>query len=96
MVTDVLSFPLYTKNELDDFLKSSKVFKRLPLGDIVISLPCAKRQALAYGHSFEREISFLVIHGFYHLLGFDHKSEEEEKLMFEKQKKVLAILGLSR
>ncbi|MBP1930532.1 rRNA maturation RNase YbeY [Ammoniphilus resinae] len=79
--TDVLSFPLDEEDSL---------------GDIIISIPRAKEQATEYGHSFERELGFLTIHGFLHLLGYDHHTEEEEKEMFGKQEKILSEYGLSR
>ncbi|WP_123039816.1 rRNA maturation RNase YbeY [Cohnella candidum] len=66
------------------------------LGDVVISVPRAETQAAEYGHSFERELGFLFVHGFLHLLGYDHGSEEEEKEMFSKQEAVLAKAGLTR
>lgn len=79
--TDVLSFPME-----DEEL----------LGDIVISLPKAKAQAEEYGHSFERELGFLAVHGFLHLLGYDHDTPEAEREMFSKQEEILLKLGLSR
>jgi len=66
------------------------------LGDIVISVPRAEAQAAEYGHSFERELGFLFVHGFLHLLGYDHGNEEEEKAMFAKQEEVLQEAGLTR
>ena len=66
------------------------------LGDIYISLEKAKSQAVEYGHSFLRELSFLAVHGFYHLLGYDHMNEEEEKVMFAKQEEVLREYGITR
>ncbi len=68
----------------------------LMLGDIVISVPRAEAQAEEYGHSFERELGFLFVHGFLHLLGYDHGDEQEEKIMFAKQEEVLAKAGLTR
>ena len=59
------------------------------LGDIYISIDKAISQAEEYGHSLLRELSFLAVHGFYHLLGYDHMTEEEEKVMFSKQEEVL-------
>ncbi len=59
------------------------------LGDIYISIDRAKSQAKEYGHSLLRELSFLAVHGFYHLLGYDHQTKEEEKEMFQKQEEVL-------
>ena len=66
------------------------------LGDIYISIDKASSQALEYGHSLLRELSFLAVHGFYHLLGYDHMTEEDEKVMFKKQEEVLEEYGISR
>jgi probable rRNA maturation factor len=66
------------------------------LGDIVISVPRAEAQAEEYGHSFERELGFLFVHGFLHLLGYDHGDEVQEKEMFAKQEEVLKEAGLIR
>ncbi|WP_442603716.1 rRNA maturation RNase YbeY [Paenibacillus sp. KN14-4R] len=67
-----------------------------PLGDIIISIPTALAQAEEYGHSAEREIGFLFVHGFLHLIGYDHDNEAAEKEMFGKQEAILAKAGLSR
>jgi probable rRNA maturation factor len=66
------------------------------LGDIVISVPRAEAQAEDYGHSLERELGFLFVHGFLHLLGYDHGDEGQEKEMFTKQEEVLKEAGLTR
>ncbi|WP_239617414.1 rRNA maturation RNase YbeY [Cohnella mopanensis] len=66
------------------------------LGDIVISVPRAEAQAEEYGHSFERELGFLFVHGFLHLIGYDHGDEEQEREMFGKQEEVLKEAGLTR
>ncbi|THF72782.1 rRNA maturation RNase YbeY [Cohnella fermenti] len=66
------------------------------LGDIVISVPRMYEQAEEYGHSPERELGFLFVHGFLHLMGYDHMTEEEEKAMIAKQEAVLSRAGLSR
>lgn len=66
------------------------------LGDIFISLDRTKEQAKDYGHSFERELGFLVVHGFLHLNGYDHQTEAEEKEMFALQEKILKEHGLER
>ncbi|RUS48486.1 rRNA maturation RNase YbeY [Cohnella sp. AR92] len=66
------------------------------LGDIVISVPRMYEQAEEYGHSPERELGFLFVHGFLHLMGYDHMTEEEEKTMIAKQEAVLSKAGLSR
>lgn len=85
--TDVLSFPMYDENgELDE----------TELGDIVISLERAKKQAEEYGHSFEREIAFLTAHSMLHLFGYDHIDDGEREEMFEKQEDILSKLGISR
>ncbi|WP_163858256.1 rRNA maturation RNase YbeY [Paenibacillus elgii] len=67
-----------------------------PLGDIIISVPRAIAQADEYGHSVERELGFLFVHGFLHLIGYDHQDEEEEKVMFGKQEHILQQAGLTR
>ncbi len=79
--TDVLSF----EEHLDDYL-----------GDILISIEQAKDQAQEYGHSFERELLFLITHGFLHLNGYDHQNPEEEKEMFDLQRKLLENYGMAR
>ena len=89
-VTDVITFAL----EDDDSLVVGSD-ERI-LGDIYISLDKARSQALEYGHSLKRELTFLAIHGFYHLLGYDHMTEEEEKIMFSKQERVLSEYGVTR
>lgn len=66
------------------------------LGDIYISIDKAKMQAEEYGHSLLRELSFLAVHGFYHLLGYDHMNPEDEKVMFQKQEEVLSEYGINR
>ncbi len=66
------------------------------LGDIYISLDRAHGQAVEYGHSFLREICFLAVHGFFHLLGYDHQTKEEEEIMFQKQEEVLESYGIKR
>lgn len=88
--TDVLSFPLE-----DETFESDEPMPRF-FGDIVISIPKAKQQALDYNHSFQRELAFLAVHGFLHLLGYDHQTEEEEKIMFQKQKEILEKHGITR
>lgn len=71
--------------------------KKLPLGDIVVSLEKAMSQAEEYGHSFERELAFLCVHSVLHLLGYDHEtSEADEKQMFAKQEEILHSIGLER
>ena len=91
--TDVLSFPMSDNGEFDVNPETNRIM----LGDIVISAERARQQAEEYGHSFEREMCFLATHSMFHLLGYDHEvSEEEEKIMFQKQNKVLDKLGIVR
>ncbi|MBQ9019277.1 MAG: rRNA maturation RNase YbeY [Bacilli bacterium] len=66
------------------------------LGDIYISIDKARSQAIEYSHSFLRELSFLAVHGFYHLLGYDHMTKEDEEVMFKKQEEVLESYGIRR
>ncbi len=65
-------------------------------GDIVISVDRVKTQAEEYGHSFERELSYMIVHGFYHLMGEDHIKDEDKKVMREKEEKVLGKLNILR
>lgn len=91
-VTDVISFAL--EDEMEN--EPSAQYEMRVLGDIYISVDRAKEQALEYGHSFLREICFLAIHGMLHLLGYDHQTTEDEKIMFQKQEEVLAKYGIVR
>ncbi|NHM30357.1 rRNA maturation RNase YbeY [Neobacillus terrae] len=92
--TDVISFAM---EEMGDG-EIELIGADLPrvLGDIIISTERAKDQAEEYGHSFERELGFLAVHGFLHLLGYDHENEEDEKEMFSLQKDILDEYGLRR
>lgn len=90
--TDVLSFPLGDENGFEVDPDTDAIL----LGDIVISLEKAKTQSEEYGHSFRREVAFLLTHSLFHLLGYDHMTPEEEKEMFAKQEKVLTNLGITR
>lgn len=91
--TDVLSFPLYERDEEWMLEEGEDV---VAIGDIVISLDKAIEQANDYGHSLSREIGFLAVHGFLHLLGYDHETPEEEKEMFGRQNLILDQVGLRR
>lgn len=93
-VTDVISFALNEDGE--DELQIIGGAPEQLLGDIIISIPRASEQAESYGHSFERELAFLAVHGFLHLLGYDHMTEKEEKTMFAKQEDILQAYGLTR
>ena len=92
--TDVISFAMEEMGEGEIEIIGAD-FPRT-LGDIVISIPTTKAQAEEYGHSFKRELGFLAVHGCLHLLGYDHMTEEEEKIMFTKQKDILDQYGLGR
>jgi len=87
--TDVITFALEDHKDIvyDNY--------RL-LGDIYISVEKAKSQSIEYGHSFKREICFLAVHGFLHLLGYDHMKEEEEKVMFARQELILNETGITK
>ena len=87
--TDVISFAL----------EDDKSFNRNDirlLGDIYISIDRAREQAKEYGHSFLRELYFLAVHGLLHLLGYDHMTKEDEKVMFGKQEEILSRYGIER
>ena len=94
--TDVLSFPMYEFDEAGNILAESFEDDKLLLGDIVISLERALTQAESYGHSLIREVAFLTAHSMLHLLGYDHMTEDEEKVMFGKQEAILEHLGIGR
>ncbi len=88
-VTDVISFAFLDNESVYDPIKI--------LGDIYICIPKMMEQAKSYGHSEKRELSFLVVHGLLHLLGYDHtKSLEDEKIMFQKQDDILNIANINR
>ena len=95
--TDVLSFPLEEELEGDTEPEIIGGPTSRMLGDIVISVEKAVTQAAEYGHSVERELAFLLVHGLLHLLGHDHeKDEEAKKLMRSEEKRILSALGITR
>jgi len=95
--TDVLSFPMFEKEELDQIIeKQSKNILPEVLGDIVISIKRVEEQAKEYGHSFERELSYMIVHGFYHIMGYDHIEEKDKEIMRPKEEKVLTKLKQTR
>lgn len=99
VATDVLSFALTESiDEVDWSPSLDEVVPLSPvhLGDIIISFEKAKVQAEDYGHSLERELAFLAVHGFLHLNGYDHQTEEEAEEMFSIQEEVLNDYGLTR
>ena len=96
--TDVISFALEEEGEDELTIIFEEEDQPLPrnLGDIMISVERAAEQAADYGHSFERELGFLAIHGFLHLNGYDHMTPEDEKTMFDLQREILDAYGLER
>ena len=94
--TDVLSFPMFEKEEIANMLDNKNLHYNDILGDMVISLQKVQEQAVEYGHSFERELSYMVVHSFYHLMGYDHIKEEDKKIMRPKEEFVLNELNLNR
>lgn len=93
--TDVLSFPMFEKEEIINFQNVEKNFEEV-LGDIIISVERVKEQAEEYGHSFERELAYMLVHGFYHLMGEDHIVEEDKLVMRAKEEHVLSLLDITR
>ncbi|WP_080146519.1 rRNA maturation RNase YbeY [Marinilactibacillus piezotolerans] len=95
--TDVISFAMEDDTDvewmiqLDDALDMPRV-----LGDLFVSIDKTEEQAEEYGHSFERELGFLIVHGLLHLNGYDHMTEAEEKEMFTLQEDILKEYGLER
>ena len=90
--TDVLSFPMGDENGFETDPDTDAIL----LGDIVISVERAKTQSEEYGHSFKREMAFLLTHSLFHLLGYDHMTPDDEAEMFAKQEKVLQKLDITR
>ena len=97
--TDVLSFPMFEREEIpelkeDSFDEEGQV--EMMLGDIIVSVEKVREQAEEYGHSFKRELAYLVTHGMLHLLGYDHMIEEEKVVMRKREEEILAILDIQR
>lgn len=91
--TDVLSFPMFEKEEIQSL---QDIAYEEVLGDIVISIQRVEEQAKEYGHSFEREFSYMLVHGFYHLIGYDHMEEEDKVQMRAKEENILNKLNIVR
>ena len=91
--TDVLSFPMFEKEEILNY--EAKQWQEV-LGDIMISIERVQEQAKEYGHSFERELAYMMVHGFYHLMGEDHIEEADKVVMRQKEENVLIKLGITR
>lgn len=90
-VTDVISFALHDSETDFDIPEEEE-----ELGDIFICIDKAIEQANEYGHSVEREMGFLAVHGYLHLCGYDHMTSEEEKIMFKRQEEILEKANLRR
>lgn len=90
--TDVLSFALDEGDEPDIVDGPEESL----LGDIIISLETAARQAEEYSHSLERELAFLTLHGMLHLLGYDHEEDDDRQEMRQQEEHILSLLGITR
>src|SRR5690625_3446902 len=93
--TDVLTFAMQNNTQEEEIMHDQEHLSPI-LGDIIISFDRAKEQAKAYGHSLEREMGFLTIHGFLHLLGYHHEEPKAEKVMFQRQEEILKEFDLER
>lgn len=94
--TDVLSFPMFEKEEIKNKIKQSDFIYEDMLGDLVICIKRVQAQAEEYGHSFDRELSYMIVHGFYHLMGYDHIQEVDKEKMRTKEEKILNMLNITR
>lgn len=94
--TDVLSFPMFEKEELEEIVENKHWEYSDILGDMVISIEQVEKQAKEYGHSFEREFCYMIVHSFYHLMGYDHIKEEDKEKMRPKEEFILNELGITR
>lgn len=98
--TDVLSFPMFQQEEIQDIIESSlkedSIMIPEVLGDIIVSIDRVKEQAQEYGHGVERELAYMIVHGFYHIMGYDHIKEEEKAVMRPKEEEILTRLKITR
>lgn len=94
--TDVLSFPIFEASEIKKIPAKNLGNQIIALGDVVVSLEKAEEQAEEYNHSFEREVGYLVTHGFLHLLGYDHMKKKEKEIMREKEEQIMNMMNLER
>ncbi len=93
--TDVLSFPMFEKEEIKQMILNKNNIPEV-LGDIIVSIEKVKEQSKEYGHSFERELAYMIVHGFYHLMGYDHIEEKDKIEMRPKEEKILEKLDIKR
>jgi len=103
--TDVLSFPMFEKNEIDEMVKEAINDETIEnvdfedcdvLGDLIISIPKVYEQAEEYGHSFDRELAYMCVHGFFHVMGYDHMVDSDKVIMRAKEDEILSALGITR
>ena len=94
--TDVLSFPMFEKEEVQKIIKDTDYKIPEAFGDIIISIDKVKEQAIEYGHSFEREFAYMLVHGFYHIMGYDHIVEADKQEMRKKEEEMLSNLNITR
>ena len=88
---------MFEKQELDEIIANKQKNLLLEaLGDIVISVEKVEEQAKEYGHSFERELAYMLVHGFYHIIGYDHIEENDKKEMRAKEEVILSKLKQTR
>ena len=92
--TDVLSFPILEKQEIDNIVENRYEDEEI-LGDIVVSIAKVEEQAKEYGHSFKREFAYMLVHGFYHLMGYDHIYDLDRKIMRQKEEEILKVFNLN-
>ena len=95
-VTDVLSFPMTEIKPGDDLALFREEQEEIFLGDVVICTKRARQQAKEYGHSYNRELCFLALHGLLHVLGYDHMTEADEKVMMTTAEKILEKANIKR
>ena len=87
---------MFEKDELEEVINDEETPIRDVLGDIIISIDRVKEQAIEYGHSFERELAYMLVHGFYHLMGYDHIEEADKLEMRKKEEEMLNLLNITR
>ncbi len=94
--TDVLSFPIFSREEIDNFssLEDSKKVRAIELGDIIICIDVLQEHAIEYGTGILREMLYMITHGVCHLLGYDHEIVEEKIQMRELEEKILNKIGV--
>ncbi len=94
--TDVLSFPMFKKEEVEEVINNTNSPIKDVIGDIIISISRVQEQAIEYGHSFERELAYMLVHGFYHLMGYDHIIDTDKQEMRKKEEEMLNTLNYTR